>query len=141
MLAYKKLTVAFSNFWKLPTKPFLPRKYCGLFIFFQTRKYKVTKVSYTSETYLGLCQNIYDDAFSPEIVKVVLNPQKSDENENFHFFFFCFFVLFLFLLLLLFTTYPNNPSLWFWPKFPKNNIKKYFFSFYQGKGTCYFLEY
>ena len=54
--------------------------------------------------------------------------------------FFVFF-LFLFLLLLLFTIYPNNPSLWFWPKFPKNNIKKYFFSFYQGKGSCYFLEY
>lgn len=98
--------------------------------FSQRRKFKVTQVSGTSEMYLGFCQNIYDEAFSPEIVKLILKPP-----EKWLKLIFSNFVVFLLII------HPNNPSLWFWPQFPKN-IKKYFFrSFYKAKVHVIFYNF
>lgn len=68
-------TVVFRKYLKIINRAFPANEVLQTFyIFSQRRKLKVTQVSDTSDTYLGFCQNIYDEVFSPEIVKVILNP-------------------------------------------------------------------
>ena len=43
---------------------------------------------------------------------------------------FAFSFFFFFLL----TIYPDHPSLWFWPYFPRNNIKNHFLGAFTGQG-------
>lgn len=67
--------VVFRKYLKIINRAFPANEILQTFyIFSQRRKLKVTQVSGTSDMYLGFCQNIYDEAFSPEIVKVILNP-------------------------------------------------------------------